>query len=312
MEIIAETMKLFGNSAYGKTITNKESFVSTTYANEINIGKKINSPHFKDLETLHNQTYEVTSSKRQIVMDLPLQIGVAVYNLAKSNPKIIFIGSDLGHGTLQSMQKEIPQQFFMEGISEQHIVGFAAGLAKEGFIPFINTIANFFTRRALDQIIVDVALHNLPVKFLASGGGMVYAPLGPTHTAVDDFAHMLAIPNMRVYAPCDSVEMKELILDESKKSGPSYVRFGKGGEKIVSNLFKEYKSSYIKIYGNPESEKVILRKQRDGFYVEERGVVSKYIEETFNLDDHEITIKDHTILIQKLNGFSPDFKFEKF
>ena len=83
MEIIAETMKLFGNSAYGKTITNKESFVSTTYANEINIGKKINSPHFKDLETLHNQTYEVTSSKRQIVMDLPLQIGVAVYNLAK-------------------------------------------------------------------------------------------------------------------------------------------------------------------------------------------------------------------------------------
>lgn len=60
-----------------------------------------------------------------------------------------------------------------------------------------------------------------------------------------------------------------------------------------------------------ESEKVILRKQRDGFSVEERGVVSKYIEDTFNLDDHEITIKDHTILIQKLNGFSPDFKFEK-
>jgi tRNA(Ile)-lysidine synthase len=60
-----------------------------------------------------------------------------------------------------------------------------------------------------------------------------------------------------------------------------------------------------------ESEKVLLRKQRDGFSVEERGIVSKYIEETINLDDHEITIKDCTILIQKLNGFSPDFKFEK-
>jgi transketolase len=156
------------------------------------------------------------------------------------------------------MQKEIPQQFFMEGVSEQHIVGFAAGLAKEGFIPFINTIANFFTRRALDQIIVDVALHNLPVKFLASGGGMVYAPLGPTHTAIDDFAHMLAIPNMGVYAPCDAVEMKELILDESKKLNPSYIRFGKGGEKIVSNLFNEYKSSYIKTCGNLEAKKVII------------------------------------------------------
>ena len=124
-----------------------------------------------------------------------------VYELAKSNSGIVFIGSDLGHGTLKEMQRELPRQFFMEGISEQHIVGFAAGLAKEGFTPFINTIANFFTRRALDQIIVDVALHNLPVKFLASGGGMVYAPLGPTHTAADDFAHMLAIPNMNVFSP---------------------------------------------------------------------------------------------------------------
>ena len=138
-----------------------------------------------------------------------------VYKLARSNSRIIFIGSDLGYGTLQDMQKELPGQFFMEGISEQHIVGFAAGLAKEGFIPFINTIANFFTRRALDQIIIDVALHNLPVKFLASGGGMVYAPLGPTHTATDDFAHMLAIPNMNVFSPCDAIEMEKLVIDEA-------------------------------------------------------------------------------------------------
>jgi hypothetical protein len=82
-ELIAETMKLFGNSAYGKTITNKENFVSTTYGNEDNISKKINSPHFKDLELLHGQKYEVISTKREICMDLPLQIGVAVYHLAK-------------------------------------------------------------------------------------------------------------------------------------------------------------------------------------------------------------------------------------
>jgi transketolase len=212
-----------------------------------------------------------------------------VYDLAKSNPKIIFIGSDLGHGTLQNMQKEIPQQFFMEGISEQHIVGFAAGLAKEGFIPFINTIANFFTRRALDQIIVDVALHNLPVKFLASGGGMVYAPLGPTHTAVDDFAHMLTIPNMRVYAPCDAVEMKDLILDDLKKSGPSYIRFGKGGEKIVSNLFKEYKSSGIKTCGSIQAEKVILT----------TGVVTQIAVEA--METYQINGKFLVIHLPKLN-----------
>ena len=82
-ELIAETMKLFGNSAYGKTITNKENFVNTKYCNEDNVTKKINSPHFKDLEELHERTYEITSTKREIKMDLPLQIGVAVYHLAK-------------------------------------------------------------------------------------------------------------------------------------------------------------------------------------------------------------------------------------
>jgi hypothetical protein len=76
-------MKLFGNSGYSKCITNKENFVSTTYGNEDNISKKINSPHFKDLEPLHGQKYEVISTKREIRMDLPLQIGVAVYHLAK-------------------------------------------------------------------------------------------------------------------------------------------------------------------------------------------------------------------------------------
>ena len=82
-ELIAETMKLFGNSAYGKTITNKEGFVSTTYATEDNINKKINNPRFKDLEELYGQNYEVISSKKEIKLDLPLQIGCAVYQLAK-------------------------------------------------------------------------------------------------------------------------------------------------------------------------------------------------------------------------------------
>ena len=76
-------MKLFGNSAYSEIVTNKENFVSTTYGNEDNISKKINSPHFKDLEQLYGQKYEVISTKREIKMDLPLQIGVAVYHLAK-------------------------------------------------------------------------------------------------------------------------------------------------------------------------------------------------------------------------------------
>ena len=181
-----------------------------------------------------------------------------VYELAKSNPKIIFLGSDLGVGTLEEMRKELPEQFFMEGISEQHLIGFAAGLAKEGFVPFLNTIANFFTRRALEQIILDVALHKLPVKILASGGGMVYAPLGPTHTATDDLAHMLSIPNMNVYAPCDALEMKTLVENESSSNLPAYIRFGKGGEKIISNSLSNSKNFEFKYLGELKSKRVIV------------------------------------------------------
>jgi transketolase len=176
-----------------------------------------------------------------------------VFKLAKQDPRIIFIGSDLGVGTLDSMKRDLPNQFFMEGISEQHLIGFAAGLAKEGFIPYLNTIANFFTRRALEQLILDVALHQLPVKILASGGGMVYAPLGPTHTATDDLAHLLSIPNFNVYAPCDADEMEDLITLDAQSGQPSYFRFGKGGEEIVSSELQLSKKGDFKFIGSNEA-----------------------------------------------------------
>jgi hypothetical protein len=82
-ELIAETMKLFGYCGNGKTVTNKEKNVSTSYGNEDNISKNNSSPHFKDLGQLYGQKYEVISTKREIRKDLPLQTGVAVCHLAK-------------------------------------------------------------------------------------------------------------------------------------------------------------------------------------------------------------------------------------
>ena len=153
-----------------------------------------------------------------------------VFNLAKKNSRVIFVGSDLGFGTLKNMSEELPNQFFMEGISEQYLVGFVSGLAKEGYIPYVNTIANFFSRRAFEQISMDTALHHLPVRFLASGGGMVYAPLGPTHTAIEDIGLMSMIPGMRIFSPVDGNEMKSLINYSLEDSAPWYIRFGKGDE----------------------------------------------------------------------------------
>src|SRR5438105_2644748 len=113
-----------------------------------------------------------------------------VYELAKGDDRVVFIGSDLGVGTLKQFKEQIPDRFFMEGISEANLIGMATGMALEGRVVYVNTIATFLTRRCFEQVVVDLCLHNVPVRLIGSGGGLVYAPLGPTHEAIEDLAIM--------------------------------------------------------------------------------------------------------------------------
>ncbi len=158
-----------------------------------------------------------------------------VYELAKSDERIVFIGSDLGAGLLDGMKAEMPERFFMEGVCEQNLIGMAAGMAREGYIPYVNTIATFLTRRCFEQIAVDVCLQNLPVRLIANGGGLVYAPLGPTHMATDDVALMRSLPGMSIIAPADADEMRRLMLQTPDYPHPLYIRLGKGGDPVISS-----------------------------------------------------------------------------
>ncbi|MBK8759922.1 MAG: transketolase [Sulfuritalea sp.] len=158
----------------------------------------------------------------------------SVHQLAKMDARVVFIGSDLGSGVLDGMKKEMPERFFMEGVSEQHVIGMAAGMAMEGFIPYVNTIATFLTRRCYEQVALDLCLQDLPVRLIANGGGAVYAPLGPTHLAVEDFAIMRALPNMAVVAPCDKDEMRRFMSKTLDWPHPIYIRLAKGGDAVVS------------------------------------------------------------------------------
>ena len=158
-----------------------------------------------------------------------------VHELAKADPRVVFIGSDLGPDTLTEMRDEFPNRFFMEGISEQNVIGMAAGMALDGFIPYINTIATFLTRRSYEQVAVDLCLHDLPVRLIASGGGVVYAPLGPTHLAIEDIAIMRALPNMTVVAVADAEEMRRLMWATLDWPHPIYIRLAKGGDPVVTS-----------------------------------------------------------------------------
>ena len=82
-----------------------------------------------------------------------------IYELAKRDKRVLFIGSDLSPDMLPEMKREMPERWYMEGITEQNLIGMSAGLALEGFIPYANTIATFITRRCYEQVAVDLCLH---------------------------------------------------------------------------------------------------------------------------------------------------------
>jgi transketolase len=157
-----------------------------------------------------------------------------IHALAKRDERVVFIGSDLSPGLLREMKGEMPARYFMEGIAEQNVVGMAAGFAQEGFIPYVNTIATFITRRCYEQVAVDLCLQDLPVRLIGNGGGLVYAPLGPTHLAIEDIVIMRALPNMTVVAVCDAQEMHAFMQVSLDWPHPIYIRLAKGGDPVIS------------------------------------------------------------------------------
>ena len=174
-----------------------------------------------------------------------------IYELARVNQRVIFIGSDLGPGVLADFKSDYPNRFFMEGVAEQHIVGMAVGMAMEGCIPYVNTIATFLTRRCFEQNVLDLGLHNANVRLVANGGGTVYAPLGPTHLAIEDIAIMRTIPNMTIVAPADAEEMKRLMTKTLEHQGPIYIRLAKGYDPIITDPSKPFNIGSAIPYGQP-------------------------------------------------------------
>ena len=158
-----------------------------------------------------------------------------IHELATKDERVVFIGSDITKRDVTAFAEEFPNRFFMEGIYEQHLIGMAAGLALSGKIPFINTIATFLTRRCFEQILVDLCMHNLPVRLIGSGGGVVYAPLGGTHIAIEDIAILRVIPNITIISPSDAEEMKRLMPHTLNWPNPIYIRLAKGGDPILTS-----------------------------------------------------------------------------
>ncbi|MBE7212685.1 MAG: 1-deoxy-D-xylulose-5-phosphate synthase, partial [Gluconacetobacter diazotrophicus] len=154
--------------------------------------------------------------------------GRELVRCATADPRIVAITAAMPSGTgLDQFSKAHPERFFDVGIAEQHAVTFAAGMATEGLRPFC-AIYSTFLQRAYDQVVHDVVLQNLPVRFAIDRAGLVGAD-GATHAGAFDLNYLCCLPNMVVMAPSDEVELMHMTATAAAHDdGPSAVRYPRG------------------------------------------------------------------------------------
>jgi transketolase len=144
--------------------------------------------------------------------------------------KVVFITADLGFKLFDSMARRFPDRVLNVGIRESAMVGLAAGLSKEGFLPFLYSIAPFTTFRCLEQIRVDLCYNRLPAVIVGVGAGLAYGPNGPTHMGIDDIGVMSVLPHMTIVSPCDPCEVRTLLPGFTKLRGPVYLRLARNND----------------------------------------------------------------------------------
>ena len=164
--------------------------------------------------------------KKEVEIKSPrASYGSALVELGHENENIVVLDADLSCSTQTcKFAAEFPERFFNVGISEQDLMGTAAGLAKEGKIVFASTFAIFGTGRCLDQIRNAICYQNLNVKIVATHGGLTVGEDGASHQALEDVTIMRAIPNMTVIVPADSTEVYQAVKYAAKIDGPVYIR----------------------------------------------------------------------------------------
>ena len=172
---------------------------------------------------------ETGKPKKEKKPDYSKVFGEKIVEMAKKDSRIVAITASMKDGTgLTKFQKEFPNRFFDIGIAEQHALGMAAGMAKEGMIPIVPIYSSFY-QRAYDQVIHDIALQNLPVIMCVDRAGVVGAD-GETHQGTLDMAFFRIVPNLTIMAPKDFKELEDMLEFAVKLNKPVVIRYPRGGE----------------------------------------------------------------------------------
>jgi len=206
--------------------------------------------------------------------------------IAKADKEVIAITAAMPSGTgLDLMMKELPNQVIDVGIAEQHAVTFAAGLAASGIKPFV-AIYSTFLQRAYDQIVHDVAIQSLPVRFMIDRAGLVGAD-GPTHAGSFDLAYLCNLPNFICMAPSDGMELSKMVMTAyTINHCPCSIRYPKAETDFIMFDYESQPLEIGKARIIEEGEKIAILSI--GTRLAECMKVSKMLQD----DGYDITIVD--------------------
>ncbi|MFR3786147.1 MAG: transketolase family protein [Agathobaculum desmolans] len=164
-----------------------------------------------------------------------------ILEMIDDDPRVCYINADgTGNGgRVQQKQLQYPDRILDVGIQEMNMVTMAAGLAKQGFLPYVQTFGPFLCVRALDQIHNDVAYNDYPVRLIGTHAGLS-SGYGPTHNTIIEFGVMNSLPNMTMIAPCDAEQCKKVLRKSLNYPKPIYIRIPRGEEPLVYNQDYDY------------------------------------------------------------------------
>lgn len=194
-------------------------------------------------------------------------VGDALLELGEKEKKVVFISANVMSScrVLKSLDL-FPERAFNVGIAEQEMISFAAGFAREGFVPYAFTMAPFMSMRACEQVRTDVALNHLNVRMIAPYAGVSGGISGATHWGIEDCGIMNVIPEMTIIEPSDPIQAKCMVEASLKFDGPIYMRIG------IEPVIKLYdKDTYDYSVGNAD----VVCDGNDGAFIC-AGITVKY------------------------------------
>ncbi|WP_208325223.1 transketolase C-terminal domain-containing protein [Neorhizobium sp. R1-B] len=209
--------------------------------------------------------------------------GNALVDAARKDERIVGLTADLGKYTdLHIFQQAMPDRFYQMGMAEQVLMSAAAGLAREGFIPFATTYAVFASRRAYDFIAMAIAEENLPVKIVCALPGLTTG-YGPSHQATEDLAIFRGLPNMTLIDPCDADDILGMIPQMIAHDGPIYSRLLRGK---VPSVIKKHKPDYRFQLGKAQ----MIREGKDVLVISTGVMTMRALDAAVKLADDKVDV----------------------